>query len=128
MRNGRTRVNNLSLRLDTVRTKVETSARRDVEDENRLGRRLKMLWGFLGFWIILLLVLVVARQRGMGNDVRSGELVELSDREGREFYKGRIEEERTEVMGRKGHEPKTTRWESGNGVDAEATLRLFDEL
>lgn len=121
------RVNNLSMRLDAVRTKVESSTRRDVKNENRLGRRLKMLWGFLGFWMILGLVGVVVRQRGVGVDVRGAGLVDLGAGDwGADVYKRKIEEERREVVGKRGCGPRTTRWEGG--VDAEATLRLFDEL
>jgi len=133
MQDGRTRVNNLSLRLDAVRTKVETSAKRDVEDENRLGRRLKMLWGCLGCWVIIFLVLIIARQRGIGVDIRTAGLVELGHGildqgqgvDGVYKHESKIEEEKREVAGRR-DESKTTRWEGG--VNAEATLRLFDEL
>ena len=133
MQDGRTRVDNLSLRLDAVRTKVETSAMRDIEDENRLGRRLKMLWGCLGCWVILFLVVIIARQRGIGVDIRAAGLVELGHGsldqgqgvDGVYNHKRKIEEERMEVVVRR-DKSKTTRWEGS--VNAEATLMLFDQL
>ena len=44
----RTEANKLSLRLDAVRTKVESSASRDTEDERRIGRRFESAVGLLG--------------------------------------------------------------------------------
>lgn len=87
-----------------------------------------MLWGFLGFWMVLGMILGVVRQRGIGVDIRGSGLVDIGNRgwEERENYGWKIDEERREAVWRKGPEPRVTRWESG--VDAEATLRLFDEL
>ena len=128
MRDGRSKVNHLNLRLEAVKTKIDECAKRDVECETRLERRLKMLWGCLGFWMILLLGLVVVRQRGVGVDVRGGELINLEDVNRPAIYRRDLEEELREIKGGEFNEPKATRWEQGHGVDAEATLRLFDEL
>ena len=142
---GRTEANNLSLRLDAVRTKVESSARRDTEDERRIGRRLKMLWGFLGFWIVLLMILIIVRQRGHGMDVKGGKSVELGNRTwdekmgSREVHKawgwerkgnGSQDNEGSSSGERVGASSSRTRSSSKRSlaVDAEATLRLFDEL
>ena len=142
---GRTEATNLSLRLNAVRTKVESSARRDTEDERRIGRRLKVLWGFLGFWIVLLMILIIVRQRAHGMDVKGGKLVELGNRTwdekmgSREVHKAwgwESKGNRSEDNGRSssgervGASSSRTRSSSkrSSAVDAEATLRLFDEL
>lgn len=138
----RTEANKLSLRLDAVRTKVESSASRDTEDERRIGRRLKVLWGFLGFWIVLLMILIILRQRGHGMEIKGGNLVELGNRTwdekmgSREMHKAygweskgnRCEDNGRSSSGeRVGACSSSTRSSSkrSSAVDAEATLRLL---
>ena len=122
-----------------MRTRVEASAKRDVEDERRIGRRLKVLWGFLGFWVVLVTILLIARQLRGELDVRGRTLAELENKPwegklgiGLREQDGNSSSERPIEQNPRGPSSasrvRTTATRRGSSVDTEATLRLFDEL
>lgn len=141
IKEGREKVGRLGERLDGVREKVERSSLRDRESRRIIGRRLKMLWGSLGFLIGLFLILAATRQWRRNEDVIKGESVHLGNR---------TEEPLKEAVGmrqengelRREMRRDDERWRPGtktsmrvgdttarsSAVDADATLRLFDEL
>ena len=124
-----------------MREKVERSSLRDRESRRIIGRRFKMLCGSLGFLVGLFLILAVTRQWRRNEDVMSDEIVHLGNR---------TEEVFEDVMGlrQKNGEQRRKRqqddegWRPGEKTsikvedttarssarDADATLRLFDEL
>lgn len=129
IKKGRLKANNLGMRLDAVRTRVEESKRRDEEGERMIGRRLRVLWGCCGVWIVLFMILIIVRQRGPGVDVRGGKMHKLLELESN----GNRSQET--VLGSAGvgrslssSSKVRSKTKRKSAVDAEATLRLFDEL
>lgn len=131
-------------RLDGVRDKVERSSLRDRESRRMVGRRLKMLWGFLGSIAGLFLILATTRHwRGNEYAVKD-EVVHLLNRtegafgevvgvrsDGQQSRESQqdIERLKSDVETRTRVKETTT----GNpakisAVNVDATLRLFDEL
>ena len=139
-----------------MRDRVEGVVRRDVEGERRVGRRMRWLWGGLGGWVVLGLVVAILRGR-VGEEGRDGRAVEV----GRELMgisevmvvgeggDGRGNDSLEEVVNVSLKGGKDISWDGeggqklrgpptnsvttsatprGSSVDAEATLRLFDEL
>ena len=124
-----------------MRAKVEGSSLRDRESRRIMGRRLKMLWGLLGSLVGLFLILAATRQWRRNEDVMKGATVQ-SGNWTEEIFK--------DVMGGREEEPEQKRekqrgdqsWRPGadttikvedtatrrSAVDADATLRLLDEL
>ena len=145
IRRGRERKEDLSGRLGGVRERVEGVVRREGEGERRVGRRMRWLWGGLVGWMVVGLVVVVVRGRG-GGEGRDEGAVELGRRlvgygEVSVGGNGSLEGVGNgEMMGGKdgawegegGQEvssvTSTSAAPRGSSVDAEATLRLFDEL
>ena len=142
IKEGRERVGKLGDRLDGVREKVERSSLRDRESRRTIGRRLKMLWGTLGFLIGLFLILAVTRQwRRNGNATRD-EAVHSGSRmeDGSEEMLGTFHEiwEQSTEMAQPDKEGKSASAKAdmkvqvsavrSSAVDVDATLRLFDEL
>ena len=131
-------------RLDGVRDKVDRSSLRDTESRRIVGRRLKMLLGCLGSIAGLFLILATTRHwRGNEYTVKD-ELVHLVNR-----TEGPVGEELgAQSVGRQGRESQqdneglrpdvetrmrvkdTTAGSPArvSAVDADAALRLFDEL
>ena len=56
MKAGRTRMETLGNRLETVRKEIEGWERREGEWQARVSRRLRMLWGVVGSVILVLVV------------------------------------------------------------------------
>ena len=149
MRRGRERKEDLSGRLGRVRERVEGCVRRDREGERRVGRRMRWLWGGLGGWVVLGLVVAVVRGR-VGGEGRDEGKVEVGRQlvgysEVRVEGDGSLEgagnvslmggrdipwdgEGGQEVRGLSTNSVTTSAASRGSSVDAEATLRLFDEL
>ncbi len=141
IKEGREKVGRLGERLDGVREKVERSSLRDRESRRIIGRRLKILWGSLGFLIGLFLILAATRQWRRNEDVIKDESVHLGIQ---------TEESLKEAVGmrqengelRREMRRHDERWRPGtktsmrvedttassSAVDPDATLRLFDEL
>ena len=131
-------------RLDGVREKVERSSLRDRESRRIVGRRLKMLCGFLGSITGLFLILATTRH-WRGNDYAMKDEVEhlVNRTEGafgevvgvqsdgqrsRESQQDNVGlrsdvETRIRVKETKAGSPARI-----SAVDADAALRLFDEL
>ena len=142
---GREKVGRLGERLDGVRGKVERSSLRERESRRLFGRRLKMLWGFLGSVIGLFLILAMTRQwRGNGYSAEN-EIVRIANRTEGVFEKAvgfqENGQQRMEIQGDSeglrsstktgiGIEEatRTSSARSSTAVDADAALRLFDEL
>ena len=132
----------LGERLDGVREKVERSSLRDRESRRTIGRRLKMMWGTLGFLIGLFLILAATRQwRRNGNATRD-EAVHSGSRmeDGSEEMLGTrhgLWEQSTEMAQADKEGKRASATADINvqvtsvkspAVDVDATLRLFDEL
>ena len=134
----------LGARLDGVRDQVERSSLRDRESRRMVGRRLKMLWGFLGSIAGLFLILATTRQwRGneyaMKDEVAHllnrtegafGEVVAVrsdgqQSRENQRDNEGLRSDVETSVRVRETTAGSPARI---SAVNADATLRLFDEL
>ncbi len=154
IRKGREGAERLSGRLDGVRERVEGVVRRDVEGERRVGRRMRWLWGVLGGWVVVGLVVAVLRGRvgGEGRDGRAVEvgrevvgfsevMVKRGDGGGSDSLEGVVNvslkggkgipwegEEGRKLRGPPTNSVTTSATPRGSSVDAEATLRLFDEL
>ena len=137
MRKGREKVGRLGERLDGVREKVERSSLRDRQSRRTRGRRLKMLWCSLGFMVALFLILAATRQwrrdeRATGDDVvhLGNRTEEVAGRRQEEWRRGR--ERRGDDGGWRPDAKASVRVEDtaarSSAVDADATLRLFDEL
>lgn len=106
-------------RLEGARRKVERNGERDREGREAAVRRLKMLWGFLGAWGVLVLVVVVVRHWPViGMDVGRVRPVETPTREGAGVQRG--EGKRTGIS-RSEEAAKTS-------VPEHPVLKLFDEL
>ena len=133
MRDGRRRVNDLTLRLDAVKTRVEGVARADAARETSLGRRMKMLWGSMAMVLIVILALVVAKQNGVGVDVRGEDTMEVGEKG---MFEKEVEALRNESAKRKLGRIKrngTETWSSERErderrVDMDRLWRRFDEL
>ena len=133
---GRVKVGRLGKRLDGVREKVERSSLRDKEFRRVIGRRLKILWGSLGFFIGLFSILASTRQWRRNGDVMKDEVAHLSDWTevvgmGQERWEQGRERQRDDEGSRRG--AKTSAKLEGTAarspaVDVDATLRLLDEL
>ena len=133
---GRVKVGRLGKRLDGVREKVERSSLRDKESRRVIGRRLKILWGSLGFFIGLFSILASTRQWRRNGDVMKDEVAHLSDWTevvgmGQERWEQGRERQRDYEGSRRG--AKTSTKLEGTAarspaVDVDATLRLLDEL
>ncbi len=118
--------------------KVERSSVRDRESRRVIGRRLKMLWGFLGFLSALFLILAMTRQWRGNEHVVSHEVVhsanktEVSEEGVRQGNEQQMKESlRDNKAMRQGSETRIRLEEirtRSSAVDADATLRLFDEL
>jgi hypothetical protein len=135
IKKGRLKANDLGMRLDAIRTRVEDSKRRDEEGERMIGRRLRVLWGCCGVWVVLFMILIIVRQRGPGVDVRGGKMVELGEMHEAWGLEGRGNRSQDTGIGSAGvgrSVSSSSRVKSStkrkSAVDAEATLRLFDEL
>lgn len=134
MKKGRERVQTLGERLESVRQKVEENGERDKEGELAAERRLKMLWGFLGFWGALVLVLMVARHwPRVGVDVRGGRLVELANQtwDGMENGIGSGLKRANVVSGEGGGRQKEmsmSEKSKSTSIHEDPLLKLFDEL
>ena len=153
IRKGRERKEDLSGRLGGVRERVEGVVRREGEGERRVGRWMRWFWGGVVGWVVVGLVVVVVRGRG-GGEGRDEGAVELGRRlvgygevgvggDGRgngslegigngEMMGGKDVawegEGGQEVRGLSTSSVATSAAPRGSSVDAEATLRLFDEL
>lgn len=150
IRKARGRKEELGRRLGGVRERVEGVVGREAEGERRVGRRLRwLLWGGVGGWVVLGLVMagVRGRVRGEGRDggevevgwgmggcskVRVGGngslegVVNVSLGCGKDLsWEGEGGEK---VRGTATKSVTTSAAPRGSSVDAEATLRLFDEL
>ena len=141
IKEGREKVGRLEERLDGVRENVERSSLRDRESRRIIGRRLKMMWGSLGFLIGLFLILAATRQWRRYEDVIKDESVHLGNRTEKVLKEAvgmrqengelRREIQRDDEGWRPGTktsirvEDTTVR---SSAIDADATLRLFDEL
>ncbi len=135
MKRGREKVKMLGEILEAVRGKVEREAEKDREGRKRIGRRLMMLWGFLGVWGVMALVLMVVRHwPGVGIDIREAKLLELGNRswdpreEDLAVRKPNLTNEGTNVGGKAsglnaGDPAQTSEVERQDPI-----LRLFDEL
>ena len=126
-------------RLDGVREKVERSAVRERESRRVIGRRLKILWGLLGFFVVLFLILAITRQWRRNETLIGDEIERTRTSIGNVSEKGKQQgnwERRSE-----GHRNDGDREPGGkvrvglkekrgmsSVVNADATLRLFDEL
>lgn len=113
---------------------------RDMESRLIIGRRLKMLWGSLGFLFGVFLVLAATRQWRRNEDVMRDELVHSGNRtavfetvprmhqgkwaQGRECQ----QDDQGWRLGAKASERVEDTTAKSSAVDADATLRLFDEL
>lgn len=124
-----------------MREKVERSSLRDKESRRIIGRRLKILWGSLGFFIGLFSILAATRQWRRNGDVMKDEVAHLSNRTevafeevmgmGQERWEQGRERQRDDEGSRRG--AKTSTKVEGTtarspAVDVDATLRLLDEL
>ncbi len=157
IRKGREGKENLNARLDRVRERVEGVVRRDVEGERRVGRRMRWLLGGLGGWVVLGLVVAILRGR-VGEEGRDERAVELGRQlvgysevmVGGEGGDGRGNGSLEGIVNASLMGGKDIAWDGEGGqklrgpptnsvtttsaapreasVDAEATLRLFDEL
>ena len=122
---------------------MEGEIGREVDIERRVGRRLRWLWGGLGGWVVLGLVVAVVRGMGEGGEggkVQVGrEGVRLREVMvgGNTSLDGVLNASMKDIPlvgegGQKFEGPTTNTVTSatpkGSSVDAEATLRLFDEL
>ncbi|KAL9124884.1 MAG: hypothetical protein Q9217_005834, partial [Psora testacea] len=139
---GRGRVEEMGKRLEKVRAKVEEAERKDGEGKIRVGRRLKVLWSLCGFWMVFLAIAIIARH-GDGEQGR----FDRGDVPGRSRSQNVSLDAGIGIVGgglvNPKHVPsamvrytmtqpavlteKRTK-ESSSRVDAEATLRLLDEL
>ena len=145
MKKGREKVGRLGERLDRVREKVEKSSMRDRESRRMFGRRLKLLWGFLGSVIGLFLILATTRQWRGNEYATREELLHLANRtEGVSEKVVGLQEDAQQQRERQGdNESLGSSTRTGIGVDettsgspatssmaadADAMLRLFDEL
>lgn len=134
----------LGERLDGVREKVERSSLRERETRRIVGRRLKMLWGFLGLIAGLVLILATTRHWRRNEYPLRDEVVPSVNRtEGKFSNVGGLQEDRQHSMeserdnedlrpGAKmtigAKETMETRSVGSSAVDADAILRRFDEL
>ena len=142
IKEGRERVARLGERLDGVRDKVERSSLRDRESRRTIGRRLKMLWGTLGFLIGLFLILAATRQWRRNGNATKDEAVHSGSpmEDGSEKVLGTRHEirERNTEMAQPDKEGKRASAKAdmnvqvtaagSSAVDVDATLRLFDEF
>ena len=140
IKEGRRKVARLGERLDGVRDNVERSSLRDRETRRIVGRRWKMLWGFLGFLTGLFVILATTRQwRRNAYAIRDGvvhsvdrteevfeEVVGLREN-GQQKRESRRDDEgvRPGAKTRIGAQETTA---TSSVVDADVILRLFDEL
>lgn len=141
IKEGREKVGRLGERLDGVRAKVEGSSLRDRESRRIMGRRLKMLWGSLAFLVGFFFILAVTRQWRRHEDVMKDQTVHQGNwteemlKEVVGMRQGKQEQRRESQRDDEGRRPAadanmrvedtTTR---SSAADADATLRLFDEL
>lgn len=103
-------------RLEDVRRKVERNGERDREGRKAAERRLKVLWGVLGAWGVLVLVLVVVRHWPViGTDAGRVNMVEAMKGEGAGGERRRKGISRSEEAVR-------------TSVPEDPVLKLFDEL
>jgi len=120
MREGRERMQLLEGRLEDARRKVERNGEKDREGREAAVRRLKMLWGFLGAWGVVVLVVVVVRHwPEFRMDVGRVRRVETPTTwEGAGFQEG---------QGRRTGISRSEKAASTN-VPEHPVLKLFDEL
>lgn len=134
----------LGERLDGVRDKVERSSLRDRESRRIVGRRLKMLWGFLGSITGLFLILATTRHWRGNEYAIKDEVVHLVNRtegpfgevvgvqsDGKQGTESQQDNEgvRPDVETRIRVKETTAGSPARiSAVDADAALRLFDEL
>ena len=139
IQNGREKVDRLGERLDGVRRKVETSSVRETESRRVIGRRLRMLWGFLGFLAVLFVILAMTRQWRRNEYVAGNEVLRLVDRREDTSEESMCQgngqqrmERRRDAEGSRSATKTGTRfteeWVRNSSVDVDATLRLFNEL
>ena len=130
----------LGERLDGVRDNVERSSLRDRETRRMVGRRWKMLWGFLGFLTGLFVILATTRQWRRNEYAIRDEVVHSVNRteevfrevvgfreNGQQEGESRRDDEgvRPVAKTRIGAQETTA---TSSVVDADVILRLFDEL
>lgn len=138
---GRVKVGRLGKRLDGVKEKVERSSLRDKESRRITGRRLKIMWGSLGFFIGLCSILAATRQWRRNGDVMKDEVAHLSNRTevvfeevmgtGQERWKQGRERQRDDEGSRRDAKTSTKVEDTtarSPAVDVDATLQLLDEL
>ena len=130
----------LGERLDGVRDNVERSSLRDRETRRIVGRRWKMLWGFLGFLTGLFVILATTRQwRRNEYAMRDGVVHSVNPKEEMSEkvvgFRGNGQQKRESRRDDEGVRPgaktrigakETTA--TRPAVDADVILRLFDEL
>ena len=132
MKAGKEKVGRLGERLEQVRLKVERNAEREREGRVKVGRRLRMLWGCLGFWSVGILVLVVIRHWPFaGVDVGKGSLMGLQDvrergNSGNESFASRLELEKGQ--GGLVSSSESSSEQARQTVEVDPVLRLFDDL
>lgn len=127
-----------------MREKVERSSLRERETRRIVGRRLKMLWGFLGFIAGLVLILATTRHWRRNEYPIRDEVVPSVNRTEEKFNnvgglqengQQRVKSQRENEDLRPGakmnigaKETMETRSVRSSAVDADAILRRFDEL
>ena len=144
IKEGREKVGRLGERLDGVGEKVERSSLREKETRRIVGRRLKMLWGFLAFIAVLVLILATTRYWRRNEYLIRDEIVPSVNRTEWEINnvgglqgnrQQRMKNQRDSEDLRPGAKMKIgaketteTRLVRSSAVDADAVLRRFDEL
>lgn len=129
----------LGERLDGVREKVERRSVRDRESRRVIGRRLRMLGGLMGFLTMVFCILSMTRQWRRNESLMRDEFVPSFDQKGRMSEEGGCQEgpqQRRErqmddeglKLGAKARVSLMETLARSSSVEADATLRLFDEL
>ena len=136
MDRGKSKVEALRGRLGTVNERLEEAERVDGEGRKRVGRRWRMLWSFVGFWASVLVIGLFLRRWGSLPDperISSTELKYGPEMWGRtmtgtatanisdtELVAGSIASTDSASAVKES--------ESSCAIDADATLRLLDEV
>ena len=137
MKGARKQVENLGLRVEGVRTKVEQWEVREREGKKRGRRRIGILWGALGVLFSLVVILTVVKDRmGESDDLNARERLKAGRRMEKILgfdaipKRGTMEDDNPSTT-------KSAQAESRNSDrtrqhplydDLDARLRIFDEL
>ena len=136
MDSGKSKVEALRGRLDTVNTRLEEAERIDGEGRKRVGRRWRMLWSFVGFWASVLFIGLFLRRWGSlpdperisSTELKYGPVMWEKARTGTATANVSETEIGAGSVVSTNSASAVKEPESSCAIDADATLRLLDEV